>query len=218
VGLLIDPGERKDFSHALFTIDLTQATLDEADELAVDFIVAYHPPIFSGLKRLRARHIGEDLIVRVLRAGLTVHSPHTALDAVPGGMADWLAQALGPGESSPIFPHETDARAGAGRLVRLHEPVSIEVAVERTKAHLGLTQLRLAQSRGKNGQISTLAVCPGAGGSLFEKVGEVDLMLTGEMRHHDVLSRSARGTHVILTDHSNTERGYLPLFAQKLRE
>jgi dinuclear metal center YbgI/SA1388 family protein len=218
VGLLIDPGERREFAHALLTIDLTEATLDEADELAVDFIVAYHPPLFTGLKRLRAGSTSEGLVVRALRAGLTVHSPHTALDAVPGGMTDWLAAALGPGESSPIVPHESNQCAGAGRFVRLLEPISVEVAVERAKAHLGLTQVRLAPSRAGKSEVQTLAVCPGAGGSVFQKVGEVDLMITGEMRHHDVLSRVASGTHVILTDHSNSERGYLPQFAQTLKE
>jgi putative NIF3 family GTP cyclohydrolase 1 type 2 len=36
------------------------------------------------------------------------------------------------------------------------------------------------------------------------------------MRHHDVLARNARGTHVLLADHTNTERGYLPEFAKRL--
>ena len=49
-------------------------------------------------------------------------------------------------------------------------------------------------------------------------VRKVDLLLTGEMRHHDVLSRVAGGTSVILTDHTNTERGYLPILAKRVQE
>ena len=37
------------------------------------------------------------------------------------------------------------------------------------------------------------------------------------MRHHDILNRVANGTSVILTDHTNTERGYLPILAERLR-
>ena len=37
-----------------------------------------------------------------MRAGVAVYSPHTAIDAAPGGVNDWLAEALGEGESSPI--------------------------------------------------------------------------------------------------------------------
>jgi putative NIF3 family GTP cyclohydrolase 1 type 2 len=36
------------------------------------------------------------------------------------------------------------------------------------------------------------------------------LLLTGEMRHHDVLDLAQKGTSVILTDHTHSERGYLP--------
>ena len=64
--------------------------------------------------------------------------------------------------------------------------------------------------------IESLAVCPGAGGSVFEKLGAVDLLLTGEMRHHDVLARVRQGTHVVLCDHTNTERGFLPVLADEL--
>ncbi|KAJ7201214.1 hypothetical protein C8J57DRAFT_1524617 [Mycena rebaudengoi] len=37
------------------------------------------------------------------------------------------------------------------------------------------------------------------------------------MSHHEVLAALAAGTHVILCGHTNTERRYLPLFADKLR-
>ena len=66
--------------------------------------------------------------------------------------------------------------------------------------------------------VSTVAVCPGAGGSLFGSVDKIDLLVTGEMRHHDVLSRVAGGTSVILTDHTNTERGYLPILAKRVSD
>lgn len=63
--------------------------------------------------------------------------------------------------------------------------------------------------------ISTVAVCAGSGSSVLKGV-KADLYLTGEMQHHDVLDAVHSGTHVILCDHSNTERGYLKMFADKL--
>jgi putative NIF3 family GTP cyclohydrolase 1 type 2 len=52
---------------------------------------------------------------------------------------------------------------------------------------------------------------------VFEHCSQVDLLLTGEMRHHDILARVAAGTTVIVTDHTNCERGYLPHLASRLR-
>ena len=43
-----------------------------------------------------------------------------------------------------------------------------------------------------------------------------DLWITGEMSHHEVLDAVHNGTSVILCEHSNTERGYLKVFAEKL--
>lgn len=39
---------------------------------------------------------------------------------------------------------------------------------------------------------------------------------TGEMSHHEVLDAVAMGTNVILSDHSNSERGFLAVFREKL--
>ena len=45
---------------------------------------------------------------------------------------------------------------------------------------------------------------------------KADLWITGEMSHHEVLDAVHTGTSVILCEHSNTERGFLKVFASKL--
>ncbi len=221
VGLLVDPHEGEaPCERLLLTVDLTWPVFEEAVRQRSDLIVAYHPVIFRGVQRLRAQAPAERVIVAALRQGVIVYSPHTALDAVSGGMTDWLAVALGEGATRPIVPTAEDPAAGQGRLVELAEPLALDAAVSSIKAHLGLAHLRLASAsrHAEGAPIRTLAVCPGAGGSVFEKVGDVDLLLTGELRHHDVLARAARGTSVVLCDHTNTERGFLPIFAERVRQ
>jgi putative NIF3 family GTP cyclohydrolase 1 type 2 len=101
---------------------------------------------------------------------------------------------------------------GAGRFVQLDRPVPLVEALGHIKAGLGLAGLRVAAAgRHQEGElIETYAVCAGAGGSVFERLAHADLLLTGEMRHHDVLARLAEGQSVVLTDHTNSERGFLP--------
>ncbi len=228
VGLLIEPSAHAtELSKALLTIDLDEGVLEEATAAGAELIVAYHPPIFSGAKRLRATDPTERVVVEAIRRGLFVYSPHTALDATAGGMTDWLARALGPGTVRAIVPSVLapvdagDAPTGAGRIVRLERPVQLDAALLAIKAHLGLEHVRVAEAeRHREGGelIETFAVCPGAGGSVFEKLGAVDLLLTGEMRHHDITARVRRGTSVVVCDHTNTERGFLPVFAAELRQ
>ncbi len=218
VGLLVEP-EIETVERILLTIDLTESVLLEAQSAGANLIMAYHPVIFSGLKRLTRQTAGERIVQDALRADIAIYSPHTALDATPGGMNDWLAQAVGHGSSGIIVAKPgAPAGVGMGRVVELDIPCPLNSLVPIIKRHLGLWQLRIAAAdrHSKGEPIHTAAVCAGAGGSVFEHCHDVDLLLTGELRHHDILARVADGTSVVVADHSNTERGYLPHLAARL--
>ncbi|MEQ8768333.1 MAG: Nif3-like dinuclear metal center hexameric protein [Planctomycetota bacterium] len=94
VGLLVDGPPDHAIRRCLLTIDLTEPVLAEAIDRGVDLIVAYHPPIFKPLHRLTRSHREGRLVLDALAARIAVHSPHTALDAAPGGVNDWLASAF----------------------------------------------------------------------------------------------------------------------------
>lgn len=236
VGLLVEPiGLDAPVRRVLLTIDLTEAVFAEALEAGADLVVAYHPLIFGGLKRLDRRVPIQRVVIDALRAGVAVYSPHTAADAAAGGVCDWLIDVLGPLQSrAAIEPaRETEVKGdgatngipvGMGRRGRLAEAATLDALVERIKVGLELPHVRVAAAgRHRLGEaIHRVAVCPGAGGSLFAALpmGGADapeLLLTGEMRHHDVLARVAAGTSVVLTDHTNCERGWLPTLRDRLR-
>ncbi len=124
VGLLLEPlGDRRaeneavSVRRALVTIDLTEAVLDEALARDVDLIVAYHPPVFRPLKRLGTRGSAERALQRLARADTALYSPHTALDAAPGGVNDWLAAGVGAGEIRPLVDANVLEPAAAFKLV-----------------------------------------------------------------------------------------------------
>jgi dinuclear metal center YbgI/SA1388 family protein len=224
VGLLLEPPpgcEGLDVRRALLTIDLGEDVLAEASEHGAHMVISYHPPVFSGLKRLTRASAGERVVADALRAGIAVYSPHTALDAAPGGVNDWLAEALGASSAEPIEPAKDGTPGyGMGRRFALSAPATLEALVPRIKQHLGLDHVRVAASEphARGGPIGTAAVCAGAGGSIFAPLWGPELFLTGEMRHHDVRAKVAAGASVVLCDHTNTERGYLPTLARRLAE
>lgn len=212
VGLLLQ-GTRP-VEHIGLCVDLTGPVASELLDAGVDAIVSYHPPIFNGLKRLTQSDPRSATLLALIRAGVHVYSPHSALDAARDGMADWLVSAFpGPKDVRPIEPDLIEPHLGAGRRF-VCDAHTLDQACERVLAHLGLDHVRASGQRG--GLIASVAVCPGAGGALFEGLRDVDLLLTGEMRHHDVLACQERGVAVILTDHTHTERGFLPLFGRVL--
>ena len=75
----------------LLTIDLTKAVADEAIERKDCVVVSYHPIIFRGFKSLTLADSQQQSLLRLALEGISVYSPHTAVDAAPGGLGDWLA-------------------------------------------------------------------------------------------------------------------------------
>lgn len=223
VGLLLEPVVARPVSRLLLTIDLTEPVLAEALQWRADAIVAYHPLIFRGLQRVTSADRVGRAVARLLTDGVYLYAPHTALDAAEGGMNDWLVEALGPLRErralAPCPARPEDATVGMGRWGRLRRPLGLEDGLAAIKAHLGLNHVRVAPGAAHRAgsPLETLAVCPGSGGDLLRTLPPVDLVLTGEMGHHDILAHNARGATVVLTDHTNTERGYLPVLAERLR-
>jgi len=119
VGLLVGDAASP-LTRVLLAIDCTAAVLDEARATRAEAIVSYHPPIFTGLKRLIAGAIAYD----AARAGIAIHSPHTALDVAAGGTNDVLADALAITAREALRPSE--ARDEALKLVTFVPPEHVE--------------------------------------------------------------------------------------------
>ncbi|KAJ7664751.1 NIF3-like protein-like protein [Mycena rosella] len=222
IGLILESPVKNLEKRVLVTIDITPAVCDEAISRKISMIVSYHPPIFGGLKSLTLATPLQGTLLRCAAAGISVYSPHSALDGVFGGINDWLAACLDANtknveclETKPA----TEGIGGDGRRVTFDPPISMEVLESRIKKNLSLSQIQVGYSPVRPERlVSTVAICAGAGGSMFGALGRnADVWFTGEMQHHDVLAAVAAGTHVILCGHTNTERGYLPMLATKLR-
>ncbi|MCK4873465.1 MAG: Nif3-like dinuclear metal center hexameric protein [Phycisphaerales bacterium] len=334
VGLLLGKCG-SDVTSVLLTIDMTPDVIEEATGLGIQLVVAYHPVIFDPIKSLADTTVKGAMLIDVLHAGMGVYCPHTALDAVAGGVTDWLCdglepedkagrggdrRALVPFESQPptqqcklvtFVPHnEVDrirgalATAGAG-LIGMYEQCSfsspgtgtfrarkganptvgeveqlehvrevrLEMVLSKSSIPLAIETLqrfhpyeesaidvhklqpipdrsqglgrrlvldqpvtfvglmnrfrdRLSIDHAKYRDVSagkpiqTIGVCPGSGGSLLQTAIDqgCELFVTGEMRHHDVLSAAIQGCSVILAGHTNTERGYLPIYKDLIVE
>lgn len=106
VGLLVEPSGIVFVRKILLTIDLTEKVLDEAIAEQVQLIFAYHPPLFRPFKRLTQNSWKERIAIRCIENGIAVFSPHTALDAIKGGINDWLLSPFDCDQSNikPIEP------------------------------------------------------------------------------------------------------------------
>ncbi|XP_043847565.1 NIF3-like protein 1 [Dromiciops gliroides] len=104
VGLLVEPSPPHTVKTLLLTNDLTEEVMEEALQKKADLILSYHPPIFRPLKRITWKTWKERLVIRALENRIGIYSPHTAYDALPQGVNNWLAKGLGGCTSLPIHP------------------------------------------------------------------------------------------------------------------
>jgi len=333
VGLHVGRHDASLRSGVMLAIDLNERVMFEAEEAGVGLIIAYHPPIWEPLPRMTDSTPKERVILRAIERGIAIYSPHTSLDAVEGGMTDWLCEGLSGGSEGKILgdcralksherlestqqvkivtfvpaaeaekirgalatagagiigdysvcsfaiegtgtflggasttpavgkpgqlqsvrevrlemvcskaalalalqtleqfhPYEQPAldvfelmpkpsrRVGAGRRLTLDHPVAITELASRLKKHIARDKVRVACADITKA-VSIIGVCPGAGSELVSAAAKdgCELFVTGEMKHHEVISALDSGIGVILGEHTSTERGYLPRLAARL--
>jgi dinuclear metal center YbgI/SA1388 family protein len=75
--------------------EITEAVTSRLESDPVDAVVAYHPLLFRPVARLVPNRSPSGRATRLLRAGVAVVVTHSDFDAMPGGMSDSMAVALG---------------------------------------------------------------------------------------------------------------------------
>ncbi|KAK9480651.1 GTP cyclohydrolase 1 type 2/Nif3 [Lipomyces japonicus] len=238
-GLLLEspviPNDKRT-AGVVLTIDLTSSVVDEVLKRNNNtlLIVSYHPIIFRPLKSLTLSNTQQRSLLRLVQAGISVYSPHTAVDAQVGGMNDWLAEvAVGINhpdliQSNNVIEKNSEAEyTGFGRLVSIKgDGLNLKTIIENVKAGLKINHVQVALAdRHKDVEhtlISSIAICAGSGSSILSQT-EADVWFTGELSHHEVLAIKEKGITAIICGHTNTEREYLhshfaPKFKAKIQE
>ena len=87
--------DQLEVSGALVTLDCTEEVIDEAIALNCNLIVAHHPVIFKGLKKLTGSNAVERVLMKAIRNNIALFASHTNLDHVSHGVNAELARVLG---------------------------------------------------------------------------------------------------------------------------
>lgn len=80
---------------ALVCLDCTEAVLEEAIQSNCQLIIAHHPPVFSGLKKITGKNATERILIQAIRHQIAIYAMHTNLDNVRNGVNAKIAEKLG---------------------------------------------------------------------------------------------------------------------------
>ncbi len=177
VGLILGDRE-KTVDKILIALDATMDVVEEAEKIGAQLIITHHPLLFHARKQLVEEDPEAKVICRIIRNGMSLISAHTNLDKTFHSGSAACAALLG---------LKNLRQEGLLFLGELEKPMTA-AALQNEMNKKIMPQVRIF-GRGDK-EISTLAICGGAydEGWAEAKALGAQAFLTGEVRHHNILS------------------------------
>ena len=79
----------------LICLDSTEEVVQEAIDKKCNLIIAHHPIVFSGLKKLNGKNYIERTVIKAIKNDIAIYAAHTNLDNVVNGVNFKIAEKLG---------------------------------------------------------------------------------------------------------------------------
>lgn len=197
-GMSCCPDSDRSVGRVLIALDVTSDVVDEAIEEGCDVILAHHPMLYGGLSEVNSENFRGSKLVRLIRAGISVMSFHTRLDAVDGGVSDTLAALVGIKNTGKFGEN------GIFRVGELDCPLYAEEFAARVKDALGAPFVEFSDT---GRQIKRVAVSGGSAGSLVKEAvaAGADAYLAGEFGYHNLCDSPDCGISLFAAGHFYTE-------------
>ncbi|MEZ4918673.1 MAG: Nif3-like dinuclear metal center hexameric protein [Saprospiraceae bacterium] len=216
-GLIVgDPNQA--LSGVLFCLDSTEAIVAEARAKNCNLIVAHHPIVFRGLKRLNGSNYIERTVIEAIRQNIAIYAIHTNLDNVhQQGVNAKIAEKLSLKNTQILRPATSEPEIGAGLVGELAQPMSELDFLKAVKSNLRSDCIRHTALR--NQPVQRVAVCGGAGSFLLSdaRAAGADVFVTGDFKYHEFFD--AEGKLVIAdVGHYESEQFTIELLFEIIQE
>ena len=219
-GLLAGRAE-KEVKKVLIALDATDDVVDLAVKEQVDLLITHHPLIFHSMKKVNDQDFIGRRLIKLIQADISMYAMHTNFDIAPGCMADLAADRLEILNGVPLeVTGEVNGEAvGIGKAGSLKAPVPLDAFADQVKAAFGLPFLLMYGSDAVKEPVSRVAVSPGAGGSMIRYALEkkVQVLVTGDIGHHDAIDAAASGMAILDAGHYGLEHIFIPFMADYIR-
>jgi dinuclear metal center YbgI/SA1388 family protein len=215
VGLLLgDPAN--EIQSVLTCLTLSPNVADEAIVAKCQLVVSHHPILFRPVQRLTAETSEGRMLLSLIRAGISVYSPHTSYDSAVNGINSQLARLFDLHDVQPLRLHEASS-LGAGRWGSLTSAMTLGELIERTKPALRVSSVQYVGEFDR--PITKLGIACGAAAEFLRDAVQhgCEALLTGEARFHSCLEAEANNIALILPGHYATERPAMEHLAEVLR-
>lgn len=217
VGLLAGR-ETKEVKKVYVALDATDEVIEEAVRTGADMLVTHHPLIFSGLKRVTDQEFIGRRVLRLLQSDISYYAAHTNYDVRRMGVFSCEkmnfknARVL-----ESVCVREDGTEEGIGCIAEV-ETITLAELCGQVKEAFQLEGVRVFGSPGQ--RIRRAAICPGSGKSVIPEAlkKQADVLITGDIGHHEGIDSAAQGMAVIDAGHYGIEHIFVMDMKQFLEE
>lgn len=204
-GLLVGD-ENTAVTKVIVALDITDSVIEEAVKEKAQLIISHHPVIFTPLKKIERNSI----VYKLIENNIDALCLHTNLDLSSDfGVNTCLADAVGV-KNYAFVPGECLL------IGELEKETKTKNFAETVKKALNCNGVRFTKG---NKKIKKVAICSGSGGNfVFTAVGKADVLLTGEIKHNEILSSDRLSLAIVDAGHYRTEDIVIAPLCNKLRK
>ena len=217
VGLLVGRDD-KEIERIYLALDAIDEVIAEASKCGADLLVTHHPLIFGGMKQITNQDFIGRRVLELARGDISYYAMHTNYDVIR--MAELAADLLELGRQEVLETtcEEAGEVKGIGRAGYLEEPSDLESCCEKVKKTFSLDAVRVFGNLKM--QVHKAAVCPGSGKSVIRDALNkgADVLITGDIGHHEGIDAVAQGMAVIDAGHYGMEHIFVEDMKQFLTE
>jgi dinuclear metal center YbgI/SA1388 family protein len=104
---LLTGNKEQEVTGAILCLDCTEAVIEEAMQKKCNLIIAHHPIIFGGLKKLNGNNYVERTVIKAIQNNIAIYACHTNLDNVKLGVNKKIANKLGLVKTQILAPKKS---------------------------------------------------------------------------------------------------------------
>lgn len=204
VGLLAGRTE-KEVKKIYLALDATSEVIEAAIDCKADMLITHHPLIFGGIKSVTDGDFIGRRLIELIQHDISYYAMHTNYDIL--GMAE-LANTileLNDSEVLEVTTEINDRLEGIGRVGNLKREMTVLECCNYVKEKLVLNNVKLFGNLEQ--KVQRMAVSPGSGKSVINTAVHkgAQVLVTGDIGHHEGIDAAAQGLAVIDAGHYGTE-------------
>lgn len=212
-GLLIGSKD-KEINRVYIALDATDDVVNDAIENEVDLLLTHHPLIFKSLKSITEDEFIGRRIIKLIQNNVSYYTMHTNFDVAV--MADLAADYLRLSQKEAL--EKTDELHGIGKVGLLPSEMGLKELCEYVKKAFSLEHVKVFGDTSK--LIKKVAIMPGSGKSYIKNTlhSQADVMITGDIDHHDGIDGVAQGLIIIDAGHYGIEHIFVDFMKQFIED